>query len=62
MKQSFTQEATVKVLDRDLNKLDVTIEPEIVKVQVDIAEYSREIPVVLKETGQNLPKTLPLTH
>ncbi|UNT55860.1 CdaR family protein [Lysinibacillus capsici] len=52
LKQSFTQEAAVKVLDRDLNKLDVTIEPEIVKVQVDIAEYSREIPVVLKETGQ----------
>ncbi len=50
--QSFSQEAAVKVLDRDLNKLDVTIEPETVKVQVDIGEYSREIPVVLRETGQ----------
>ncbi|WP_249646235.1 CdaR family protein, partial [Lysinibacillus sp. D3C2_S12] len=50
--QSFSQEAAVKVLDRDLNKLDVTIEPETVKVQVDIVEYSREIPVVLRETGQ----------
>lgn len=51
--QSFSQEqAAVKVLDRDLNKLDVTIEPETVKVQVDIEEYSREIPVVLRETGQ----------
>ncbi|WP_141905921.1 CdaR family protein [Lysinibacillus sp. Y5S-8] len=52
LKQSFSQDAAVKVLDRDLNKLDVTIEPETVKVQVDIAEYSREIPVVLKEAGQ----------
>lgn len=62
LKESFSQEAAVKVLDRDLNKLDVTIEPEIVKVQVDIAEYSREIPVVLKETGQASRKTLPLIH
>ena len=52
LKQSFSQEAAVKVLDRDLNKLDVTIEPEKVKVRVDIAEYSKELPVSIKETGK----------
>ncbi|KOS61589.1 hypothetical protein FJQ98_25315 [Lysinibacillus agricola] len=51
LKEPFSQVAAVKVLDRDLNKLDVTIEPETVKVQVDIGAYSRELPVVLKEIG-----------
>lgn len=52
LRQSFSQEAAVKVLDRDLNKLDVMIEPEQVKVRVDIAEYSKELPVTIKETGK----------
>lgn len=52
LKQPFSQEAAVKVLDRDLNKLDVIIEPEQVKVRVDIAEYSKELPVTIKETGK----------
>ncbi|MFB7159314.1 YbbR-like domain-containing protein [Lysinibacillus sp. NPDC056232] len=52
LKEPFSQIAEVKVLDRDLNKLDVTIEPKTVKVQVDIGAYSRELPVVLKEVGK----------
>jgi len=52
LRQSFSQEAAVKVLDRDLNKLDVMIEPEKVKVRVDIEEYSKELPVTIKETGK----------
>ncbi|MEY9980233.1 YbbR-like domain-containing protein [Lysinibacillus sp. RC79] len=52
LKEPFSQVAAVKVLDRDLNKLDVTIEPGTVKVQVDIGAYSRELPVVLKEIGK----------
>ncbi|MCL1697283.1 YbbR-like domain-containing protein [Lysinibacillus sp. BPa_S21] len=52
LREPFSQVAEVKVLDRDLNKLDVTIEPATVKVQVDIGAYSRELPVVLKEIGK----------
>ncbi|MFJ7918070.1 MULTISPECIES: YbbR-like domain-containing protein [unclassified Lysinibacillus] len=52
LKEPFSQVAAVKVLDRDLNKLDVTIEPGTVKVEVDIGAYSRELPVVLKEIGK----------
>ncbi len=52
LKEPFSQVAAVKVLDRDLNKLDVMIEPETVKVQVEIGAYSRELPVVLKEIGE----------
>ena len=49
--KSFNQQATVKVLDRDLNKLDVRIHPEKVNVKVEINEYSRELPITMKETG-----------
>lgn len=48
---SFKQEADVKVLDSNLNKLDVIIEPETVVVNVDIREYSREIPLSIRRTG-----------
>lgn len=51
IKESFSQEAAVKVLDRDLNKLDVIIEPGTVNVQVDIAAYSRELPLAIVQTG-----------
>ncbi|SOC24676.1 YbbR domain-containing protein [Ureibacillus xyleni] len=48
---SFEQEAAVKVLDSSLNKLEVTIEPEAVNVKVDIREYSREVPVIIRQRG-----------
>ncbi|MEK4231089.1 CdaR family protein [Solibacillus sp. FSL H8-0538] len=49
---SFQQEANVKVLDRDLNKLGVTIYPEKVNVKVEINEYGRELPITIKQTGE----------
>lgn len=52
LKESFEQEAAVKVLDRDLNKLDVRVNPDKVKVNVEINEYSREVPITLKEIGE----------
>lgn len=48
---SFEQEANVKVLDSSLNKLDVAIEPATVNVKVDVRAYSREIPIVIRQTG-----------
>lgn len=51
LNESFTQEARVRVLDRDLNKLDVVIEPEVVNVLVEIEQYSKEVPIVLEQTG-----------
>lgn len=52
IKGSFEQEANVKVLNTDLNRLDVQVEPEKVNVKVDIEEYSRELPITIKQTGQ----------
>lgn len=49
--KSFEQDARVRVLDRDLNKLDLSIEPENVKVKVDIQENSKEVPIVLNAKG-----------
>ena len=54
LKESFEQDATVKVLDRDLNKLDVRVNPDKVKVKVEINEYSREVPITLKEIGESV--------
>lgn len=49
--ETFDQAATVKVLDRDLNKLDVTINPEKVKVHVEVHEYSKELPIKIQSRG-----------
>ena len=49
--KSFEQKGRVRVLDRDLNKLNVMIEPEEVTVKVDIEENNKEVPVVLRERG-----------
>ena len=41
----------MRVLDRDFNKLNVSINPEQVTVKVDVAEYNKEVPIVLKSRG-----------
>lgn len=49
--ESFEQMADVRVLDRDLNKLDIEISPEKVKVNVDIKAYRREVPIEINQIG-----------
>lgn len=49
--RSFEHMATVRVLDRDLNKLNVTIVPEQVKIKVNIEVLKKEVPIVIKERG-----------
>ncbi len=51
MSGSFEQDANVKVLNMDLNRLDVTVEPAQVKVKVEIEQYSKEIPITIQESG-----------
>lgn len=51
VKESFEQEATVRVLDRDLNKLDIEMAQETVRIKVEIEENSKEVPIVLNEQG-----------
>ncbi|MCG7343250.1 CdaR family protein [Sporosarcina sp. ACRSL] len=49
--KSFEQKARVRVLDRDLNKLNVTIDPEEVTVKVEVEENNKEVPIVLRQRG-----------
>ncbi|MDN4606476.1 CdaR family protein [Sporosarcina highlanderae] len=49
--KSFNQKARVRVLDRDLNKLNVKIVPEEVTVKVEVEEYNTEVPIVLRQRG-----------
>ena len=49
--KSFEQQATVRILDKDLNKLDVSVAPENVAVKVEVVENNKEVPIVLKAIG-----------
>ncbi len=49
--RSFEQDAEVKVLDGNLNKLDVVIEPAKVKVKVELEEYSHDLPIRIQQVG-----------
>ncbi len=53
--ENITKEARVQVLDRELNKLDVQIDPEVVDVTVSVINPSKDVPVVIKQKG-SLPK------
>lgn len=48
---TVTREAKVQVLDRELNKLDVDVEPETVKVTIPVENISKKVPVSIKQTG-----------
>src|SRR5699024_4587144 len=47
---TVTREAKVQVLDRELNKLDVDVEPETVKVTIPVENISKKVPVSIKQT------------
>lgn len=50
--KTFEKTAGVKIFDRELNILNVDVEPKTVKVKVDIGEYNREVPVVVNQKGK----------
>ncbi len=53
--KSFEQKARVRVLDKDLNKLDVSIEPQEVSVQVEIEQFSKSLPLKMTQVGEAIP-------
>lgn len=46
------EEAEVSAFDAQYNKLDVTIEPSTVRIEIQVEELSKEVPVNLVTTGQ----------
>lgn len=51
IKDTFTKEARVQVLDKDLNKLDVQVEPAYVKVTIPIKNTSKTVPINIVQKG-----------
>ncbi|HYK71786.1 MAG TPA: CdaR family protein [Pseudoneobacillus sp.] len=49
--QSLTREAKVRVLDRELNKLDVVIEPETVQVTIPVKSAKKTVPIKVVQKG-----------
>ncbi|MBT2664506.1 YbbR-like domain-containing protein [Bacillus sp. ISL-4] len=52
LNETVNGKATVKALDRDLNKLDVTIEPSTVSVSLEVSIPSKTVSIVPKQTGK----------
>lgn len=52
MDESVNREATVKALDRDLNKLNVTIEPAVVNVSLKVNIPSKTVPIRPIQSGK----------
>lgn len=59
LKESFEQETPVRVLNGELNGLEVVVDPENVAVKVDIKAYSKVIPIRLEQIG-TLPEGVTL--
>ncbi|WP_163651964.1 YbbR-like domain-containing protein [Listeria sp. PSOL-1] len=49
--EDFSTSATVAAFDKNLNKLDVQISPEKVKVDVSVSKVGKSIPIKIKEQG-----------
>jgi YbbR domain-containing protein len=48
---SITREATVLVLDKDMNKLDVQVEPDTVEVTIPVKSSSKKVPIDIVRKG-----------
>ncbi|MBC2017743.1 CdaR family protein [Listeria seeligeri] len=50
-KSEFTDKATVSVFDSNLNKLDVDVSPQEVKVTVPVEKVGKSVPIKIKQEG-----------
>lgn len=60
LKESLEQSTPVRVLNDELNGLDVAVDPENVTVSVEIEEYSAKKPLSIQQTGE-LPENVMIT-
>lgn len=51
LKETVTKDALVRVLDKDLNKLNVVVEPETVKVTIPVKNTSKTVPIDVIKKG-----------
>jgi YbbR domain-containing protein len=57
--RSVTREAKVRVLDQELNKLDVVVEPETVQVTIPVKSAKKTVPIKIVQKG-SLPQSIVL--
>jgi YbbR domain-containing protein len=51
IQQAITKEARIRVLDRELNKLEVVVEPESVSVTIPVKSTSKTVPINVVQKG-----------
>jgi YbbR domain-containing protein len=51
LKETITREADIQVLDKDLNKLNVLVEPETVEVTIPIRSNTKTVPIKIVRNG-----------
>ncbi|CAM4091305.1 YbbR-like domain-containing protein [Mesobacillus thioparans] len=51
IKDTITREASVLALDKDMNKLDVTVEPGVVEVTIPVKSSSKKVPIDIVRKG-----------
>ncbi|MFS0638997.1 CdaR family protein [Mesobacillus foraminis] len=52
LSENLTREAGVLVLDKDMNKLNVTVEPETVEVTIPVKPSSKDVPIDIITKGE----------
>lgn len=52
IEKSFDRDVRVKAFDASWNALDVTFSPRTVHVTVDVGEYNKTVPLVVKQKGE----------
>lgn len=57
IKETVRREAQVLVFDRDMNKLDVVVEPGTIEVVIPVKSLSKTVPIVIMEKG-TLPSNI----
>ncbi|MBT2699745.1 YbbR-like domain-containing protein [Bacillus sp. ISL-40] len=51
LKETISEEAHVQVLDKDLNKLNVVVDPETVEITIPIKSNSKTVPIKIVRNG-----------
>ncbi|GHI01567.1 CdaR family protein [Neobacillus kokaensis] len=51
LKETISRSADIQVLDNNLNKLDVTVEPAAVKVTIPVKENNKKVPISVVQKG-----------
>ena len=51
LKSTITKEASIQVLDKELNKLNVVVDPQTVKVTIPIRSNSKTVPINIVKKG-----------